>query len=498
MDHGIKEIIIKDTAKYSFAQYTAQGIGFIISTALRAFLGPYYMGIWSILQVILCYITYLSLGVTDAAAYKIPFYRGSKDKSSEEEVKNTAFSFIFAVSLLSSLGLIVAALLLRKKYPVEVIVGLLSLAIYIILQRFYSFYIILIRAYKNITVLSRSMIFDAIVNLVLMFLIVKQFRLYGLYITISILAVLNTLFIYLSTKYDLSFKFSFKRLKSLVLFGLPLSLNGFLDEILKSIDRIMIASMMGITAVGYYSVAIMGRNYISRLSAGVGVVTIPHIQEIYGKTKEIYDIKKFVIVPTLILSYLLPPFLGAAYLASPLFVKLVLPQYTSGILALQIMFLSTFFLSCAPQPGQFLITIGKQARLIPISLAAIIVNIGLNYIFIKNGFGVSGVAVATSISSFLVFFTTLIYAMKHFANINEITLFILKIIWPLFYIISIIIGCEYFVKNNNPYLLLGIKIVIICIAALPLFYIINKKSRIFDLFIKSFKNKLEKMVHRDK
>ena len=133
--------------------------------------------------------------------------------------------------------------------------------------------------------------------------------------------------------------------------------------------------MMGVTAVGYYSVAIMGRNYISRLSTGVGVVTIPHIQEIYGKNKEIYDIKKFVIAPTLVLTYLLPPFLGAAYLASPLFVKLILPQYTSGVVALQIMFLSTFFLSCTPQSGQFLITIGKQAKLIYINLAAIIINI---------------------------------------------------------------------------------------------------------------------------
>lgn len=492
MSYDVKETIVKDTTKYYFAQYTARGIGFVVSTAMRAFLGPYYMGIWSILQVVLSYLAYLSLGVADAATYKIPFYKGANDKLSEEEVKNTAFSFIFLVSLLSSAGLIIVAVLLRGKYPVEIIVGLLSLAIYIILQRIYAFYALVLRAYKNITLLSRSIIFDSIVNLILIFLLVRQFKLYGFYVTISVLAVLNTLFVHFSARYDISFKFSFKRLKSLITFGLPLSLSGFLDEILKSIDRIMIANMMGLTFVGYYSVAIMGRNYISNLSFGLGVVTIPHIQEIYAKNQEIRDIKKFVITPTLILSYVLPPLLGIIYLVSPLFVQIILPKYTSGITALQIMLLSTFFLSCTPSAGQFLATIGKQARLIPISLTAIIINTGLNYIFIKNGFGISGVAAATSFSSFFIFLITLIYAMKHFTGIKEITVFIFKIMWPLLYIIGIIFGCDYFINKGNLYLEAGIKIIITVIASLPLFYLINKKTSIFNIIIKSIRGKFKK------
>lgn len=494
----VKETIIKDTAKYSFAQYTAQGIGFVISTSMRAFLGPYYMGIWSILQVIQSYVIYLYLGVTDAATYKIPFYKGNNDKVSEEEVKNTAFSFIFLISLITSFCLIITALILRGKYPIEVIVGLLALAVYIILQRLYAFYIIVLKAYKNFSLLSKSIVFDAIANLILIFLLVSQFKLYGLYITISVLAVLNTLFVHMSAKYNISFKFSLKRLKSLVIFGLPISLNGFLGEILKTLDRIMIAKMMGLTFVGFYSVAILGKNYISGLSAGVGIVTIPHIQEIYSKNEEMHEIKKFVTTPTLIFSYLLPPLLGVAYLISPLFVKTILPQYVPGILALQIMLLDTFFRTCAPQAGQFLITIGKQAKLIPISLAAIIINVFLNYILIKNGFGINGVAAATSFSSFLIFLATLIYAMKHFANMKEIFIFILKIIWPLFYIFCIIIGCSYFIDVANPYLSLAIKIIIVGIASLPLFYSVNKKSHIFDLFIKSLKGKLGKMVRHDR
>ena len=82
--------------------------------------------------------------------------------------------------------------------------------------------------------------------------------------------------------------------------------------------------------------------------------------------------------------------------------------------------------------------------------------------------------------------------MKHFANMREICVFIFKVIWPLFYIISIIVGCDWFIKNDNPYLLFGIKIIIIIIASLPLLYIVNKRSGIFDLLGKTLKGKLVK------
>ena len=107
---SVKEKIIANTVKYSLAQYISQGIGFIIAIALRRFLGPYYMGIWSLLKVVQSYFSYLTLGVNSAAIYKIPFFKGKKDNIAEEETKDTAFSFIFLVSLLSSLCLIGAAI----------------------------------------------------------------------------------------------------------------------------------------------------------------------------------------------------------------------------------------------------------------------------------------------------------------------------------------------------------------------------------------------------
>ncbi|MEI8349181.1 MAG: oligosaccharide flippase family protein [Candidatus Omnitrophota bacterium] len=487
-----KAVIIKDTSKYSLAQYAAQAIGFLTAFFMRKFLGPYQMGIWSLLKVAQGYLGYLQLGVESAAVYRIPFYKGKSDVAAETETKDTAFSFMFLMSVFSSIALAIAALLVRKHYPLEVIVGLLSLALYVILQRLYSFYIITLRAYRNFSVLTKSLLFDAIVNLILVVLLVKFFKIYGLYITISILAVLNTLFVGRLSGYKLNFKFVFKRFKELTVYGFPLLIGGFLGEILSTIDSIMIAKMMGVVFVGYYSVALMTKNCIYGLSNNLGIVTIPHMQEVYGKSGDMEEIKKFVTHSVKVISYLLSPILGITYFIAPFFVTIFLPKYIPGIAALQILLLNTFFLSCSAQSGQFLVTIGKQSRLIIISVAAIILNIFFNFYFIKIGLGISGVALGTSFSSFFVFTAMLIYAMKHFANFRDIFKFIVNILLAPFYMISIIYFCDSLkITGLSSISLLTFQLIVMAFASLPLVIYINKETGvlhlIFEAIVKRFK-----------
>lgn len=486
-----KEVIIRDTGKYSLAQYTTEGIGVVTAIFLRRFLDPYFMGIWSLLKVTHSYFSYLGLGVNSAAAYRIPFYRGKKDETSEEETRDTAFSFLFMVSIVSSLCLVGAAVVLRPLYPTEVIIGLLALAIYIILQRLYSFYVVILRAYKSFSVLAKSLLFDAVLNLALVLLLVRHFKIYGLYIMIALVAVLNTLFVHRLARYKIEFNFRFKRLKSLVSYGFPLLISGFLGEILRTVDRIMIVKMLGVTFVGYYSIAIMTKGYIYGLPNNLGIVTIPHMQEVYGRQERIDDIKKFVTLSAEAISYILAPILGLIFIIGPLLVRKLLPQYVPGILALQILLLDTYFHSCSPQAQQFLISLGKQARMIPISIAAIVLNILFNYTFIKMGWGISGVALGTSLASLFGFVAFLSYAMKHFASLKEILAFILRVLFPLFYIGAVVLSSTYLVRVQNPYLGVGVKLIILGAVSTPLFFYIDRKTHILRIMFGSIAAKFK-------
>jgi len=231
----------------------------------------------------------------------------------------------------------------------------------------------------------------------------------------------------------------------------------------------------------------MSKNYVISISNNFAIVTLPKIVEAYGKEESIGHIQKFVTTSAEIISCLLPFLLGIIFLATPLFVSKVLPRFIPGILAAQILLLDTFFRSCCPQAGQFLVTLGKQARMIPISIATIIINIGLNYIAIKKGFSIYGVAAATSLASLFYLLVTLSYAMKHFARPKEILKFILKIMFPVVYISVVILLCNFFIRLPNVYLKLGVDLLILAIASLPLFIYIDRKTHILRILFRSLR-----------
>ncbi|MFA5008037.1 MAG: polysaccharide biosynthesis C-terminal domain-containing protein [Candidatus Omnitrophota bacterium] len=496
---SIKEKIIKDTAKYNFIQYGSQFFGFIGATAMRNFLGPYLMGVWSLFRVVIDYALYTDLGVGAAAAYKIPFFKGKGDKEKETEVTNCTFSFMFIASIFSAATILIATGILRNNYPPEVIAGLIVISFYMILERLYSFYVVALRAHSNFSVINRSVVFDSIVNLILILLLVRNFKMNGLYVTVILMAVLNTLFVHRLARYQISFILKLKSVVGLIKFGFPLLLLGFLGTILRSIDRIMIAKMMGITFVGYYSIALMSKNYLEGVSNNFGIVTIPKIVEAYGKEEKVEHIKKFVTVSAEIISYLFPCLLGFVFFTIPVFVKMVMPNFIPGIVAAQILLLDIFFRSCSPQANQFLITLGKQTRMLPISIIAILINIFFNYIFIKKGFGIEGVAFGTVFASCFSFLAVLIYAMKHFAGPREIINFILRIIFPLVYTTIIVLCASFFVKISNTYVKLIINILIVAAASFPLFFYINKRTHILNtllIYLKTSLNEAHKKIKR--
>ncbi len=431
------------------------------------------------------------LGVNKAAVYKIPFFLGKGDAKKAEETKDLAFSFILLASLLTSIGLITFGLVFIRTLPIEWVAGFFAISVFMIINRIYLFYVLLLRANGNFSVLSKGVLFDAVMNLVLVVTIVKNFSLYGVFIVVCILAVLNTFFLYFLSRYTLRFRFQLKGILELIKYGVPLLLFGVLNIILKTVDRIMIAKMMGLTHVGYYSIGIMGKNYAAGISSHLSVVSIPKILGEYGKRENIDDIKKFVIVPTKTIAYLMAPCLALIYFAAPVLVKLLLPQYVPGILSLQILLISVFFSSCVSQTMQFLIAINKRDKLVIFSVFAIILNVLLNYVFIKKGYGIHGVAWGTSLTSFFVFLIIQYYAMAQFAEHRKIISFFIIVLIPFAYILCFVLLAESVIRMENMYLETMLKIIILSIITLPLFIYIDKDTGILKSIFKVIRSKIK-------
>jgi len=265
---------------------------------------------------------------------------------------------------------------------------------------------------------------------------------------------------------------------------------GVLGVILLTVDRIMIAKMIGITYVGYYGIGIMARNYVNALSSNFGTIIMPHMMESYGNTAKTDSMRKFVIVSTELIACLLPPVLGGIYIALPLLISVILPKFTPGILVVQILLLDMFFRSCNPQFKHFLVALGKQKGLILITVFAIILNIILNYLLISRGWGICGVAISTSITSFFVFLILLIYAVSHFNEKINMLRFILKLTVPVCYTAFIIVVADSLVTVNNMYAKTVISLLILAVFSLPIYLYVNKRTKILNIVMGLMKEKM--------
>jgi O-antigen/teichoic acid export membrane protein len=252
-----------------------------------------------------------------------------------------------------------------------------------------------------------------------------------------------------------------------------------LEMILQSIDRIMIAKYLGLKALGFYSVALMSRNYSEGVSKNFNVVITPHFLEDYGKTGNITTASKYLKTTAELMSSFMAYLLGLVYIVAPIFVVYVLPDFTQGIAALKYMLLTTFFYTASPQSQHFLIAMNKQSRLIPIACFAIVINIIFNLIFLKHGFGITGVAAATTIASLVVFLISLLYALMHIENITKALKFSILIMSPLFYSAVILLAMEK-MRFINPFLEIFIKGALFTLLFLPWVYRINKKTAILN------------------
>ena len=477
-----KQRIMKDVFKFTSSKYIAQGVGFFTAIVMRKFLGPFYMGVWSLLKVFLGYLTYLFMGVDQGAINKIPLYAGQGDVEAEKEVRNNLFGFMLTISVLAGIALFTVAVLLRNVYPKEVIIGLYVLSGYVILQNMCTFYQILLRTKHNFEVLSKTIIFESVINLIFVFLLISRFKLYGLYAVLIIVAFLNIIFMHTLADYKVRFAFNKDKLFKIAKTGFPITVVGFLQWGLTSLDRVMIADMIGITFVGYYSIPIMARSLVGQL-AGFGTVLYPRLMEDYGKSQNIEDIKKYVIIPPMINAYILPVILGILFFAVPLLVEKVLPQYIPGILSMQILFLSMFFEVLKAQAFHFIVALKKQSRVIPAVIVAIILNFIGNFTLIKQGYGIYGVAWATSIVTFLSFVFLQSYAMKHFSLTKEIIFFNFKLIAPLIYTIVVVLFLQKNIVMENRYIEVMVRCFLLIILSLPLFVYVNRVTRVFNLLV---------------
>jgi len=478
-----KKEILKQMSIYSSATVLAQVITVCTAILTRYFLGPLQMGVWSILQVVLNYSKYSTLGTTSAASREIPFNHGKGDAERAHEIKNNVFSFTLLTSLFVSVGIFLYAFLRRGQLSEEIFYGLLFLSGLVILQRLNNIFIAFLRAYKEFKLASSQMIFSSMVNAVLVAILTYQFKIYGFMAALCLSLIFNIAYISYFHTFNFVWKIDIKKIKPLVTYGFPLMILGFVHLIVLSIDRIMIAKMIGLEALGLYSIAIMMFNYIAHIPTSIGIVLVPNLNEAYGKRENRRDLAAYLLKSTKGLSVMLPILIGFGWFVMPHLIQFVLPKYVEGILAMKFLILGAFFLALSDPYEQFLITIKKHLTLLKYVVLVCLLAILLNFVAVSEGYGIAGVAIATASAIFFRFVTVFMISSRYLFSVSEaLKAFLLIFLKFTMMMFGLVILDRLF---SNPALQYGLFVFLYA----PAIFKLNREFGLFSLMKEKFLKK---------
>jgi len=157
---------------------------------------------------------------------------------------------------------------------------------------------------------------------------------------------------------------------------------------------------------------------------------------------------------------------------------------------MKILVFGCFFMAVNEMSSTLIFTIDKQRMLIPIYGAMVAACIGLNYLFITLGWGITGVAVGTSISYFLFFLVVFTFAAYHIMEWISILKLHFEIIAFFLYFLVNILWIDAVVNLSNSALTSFLKIVCFLLISMPILISVQRRERIFSLVYETVKSKI--------
>jgi O-antigen/teichoic acid export membrane protein len=355
-------------------------------------LGPEIWGYWYILNLILIYGPNIQLGALNAMNRDVPICRGENNWAKVYEIQDNSLGFQILSGLILSICVLLYALLINengKSLP------LLCMSFLIFAHNLYMWFQMYLKSIAHFNVFSIQQIIFGILLIFITIPLTFFKGLNGFIIGQFITTILTISIIINIEKIKINPKINFPIILKLIKVGWPILGVGLVFTLLKTVDRWMIAGFLGKTQLGYYSLALMVSNVLFLLPMVVAQQIYPRMAETWGKTKSLSDVMRWAKIQTM-LSVSLSTFsaLIVGFLVKIL-VPLILPEYLPGLPAVYPMLLVPVFFSFITGTGNMLNTIGRQKVYLLMQLCLLPVMVILDFLAIKLGFGIAGVAYAT-------------------------------------------------------------------------------------------------------
>ncbi len=488
--HDSRSRILKDIGKYSIANYVAAIFTFAGQIVYRRALAPEEFGIWAGLLILIGYTTSAHFGVIHGMEREVPFFLGKGETNRVKTIQDTAFTAILIISLVIGIALFVSSFFIRNKYTTDVICGIRSVSVIIVLMQLYNIYFTLAKCYKNFSVLSWIRAGLPIVTIIGSVSLILPFGIYGMYAGNIIALVIVIYFLIRKTDFRLALRVDIAELKRVFKIGIILFACSYLGTVFMTIDGVLVAKYLGAASMGYYSIAVMAQSAMTNIPRAIAANMYPRILQVYGNSEDLKDIHGYVVQPAMTISLFMPVIIGAAYFLIHPVINILLPKYIPGISATRIILFGTFFIFLRYTFEHLLIASGKTVQLAILQVPPAILGFVLGYGMIRADLGINGVAVSISVA-FLAYSTMLIaYACKDLIDGRWGILRLIFLLYcPIFYTAFSVylihtLGALLPPWTRGEFLLPMVQLCLLAVLSVPLYYCINRQTKMVTKLVK--------------
>ncbi|WP_422926904.1 lipopolysaccharide biosynthesis protein [Singulisphaera sp. PoT] len=371
---------VRDSLIVTIGGQLERAIGTFTSLALHWGLDAARLGIYGDLRLYLDNTNRSSLGVSLGAVQEIPILRAAGREDEADRLGNIAYTTNTITCLAYALALCVWAWLRRpllagNPREAEWTWGLVIIAGLTLIKRYESFLIAVLRAHREFVLTTKLDILESSVSIVLVSLGLWLAGFWGLLGAVGLILLVKIAYLHLRHPLRFRWEWHTPTTVRLMKVGLPILLNTSLFGAVLTFDRTIILWRIpdGETALGLYTIAIMGTSWSLDLAGRIVLVMYTAFQTTLGRTSDIAEVARQAMRATEVQAPILAAGSAIAYVVGPTFLGTLIPRYAEGLPALRPLLPGVVLLGLAWPARQMLITIERPYRLGLATLAGLAV-----------------------------------------------------------------------------------------------------------------------------
>lgn len=392
----------KHTAIFSFAGILSKGVGFMLLPLYTRYLSPVDYGILELLALMLSLSILMSVQGMPSAFFQRYTYKYKDDEEQKEKALSTAFFYLtISVGCYCSIFYVFAEYINNIFFESDNHSDLLRIiAVTVFIQCITYIPNALLRAKLKSMHISVVQLLQLLVNIScnVYFVVALGLGVKGIMYGNLIAAIINALMMFALTAKAISLSFSFKILKDMLSFGLPLVPAGMALFVMNGSDRFFLQKFstthqLGLYALGYKISTILQFVVIEPFllvwpSVFFPLAKEPDAQITFGRLISIF--------------YFLMSFAGLVFilLAKPIILVMAAEEFWDAH-TVCVWIISSVILYGMYNILNIGINIKERTTLTPVIVGvAALLNLVLNYLLIPK-YGMTGAAISTFLSFFV-------------------------------------------------------------------------------------------------